>query len=141
MDLYSNGGPSGGLSIGPSLLVQLREWLVLRGGGALPFSGRWSAVRFGEHTWMTAQGTAAFGMRLGRGPWTVRLESGVGVGLQTTLVADDPSNLRSTQTIEGLLGGGVTVRGIGLQGWTTLGSTPRLNLLVRVSWPGRIGVF
>ncbi len=107
----------GTVAVGPRLELAARDRVVLEGSVHLPLSARWTAVRFGEVAFLRGEAHAGLRQRLGRGPWTVRVDGWGGIGWLERLVApeDEPLGYDVAHTAVPVVGGAIRVRNVGFE--------------------------
>ncbi|MEQ1567846.1 MAG: serine protease [Myxococcota bacterium] len=130
------------VSAGARVEASVRDrWLVFVGAAA-PFGPRWAAVRFGSASAVLAEAATGPRLRLGRGPWTARLDAFAGVAWvnRWTVEADDPLDPRSTSAPTWQLGGAVHLRSLGFE----ISESPDQGVgraSIVFGWPGVVRVF
>jgi hypothetical protein len=140
--LLTQTGGGGLVAAGARLELADRDLIVLDGAGYVPFSPRFAAARFGEAASVIAETRAGLRLRLGRGPWAVRLDGlgGLCAVQQLTAPPDDPWQV-SSEVVPGWLAAGQVQVGLaGLEiGWMPEQGISRASLILR--WPGVLRVF
>jgi hypothetical protein len=126
------------VAVGGAISMAIRDRVLLEGGGAAPIGLRWAAedAPVEHHPWWVVAGLR---QRIGRGPFTTRLDVLGGVGAVHSLEVVD-GRARRGATYGPVVEGRVHVRGIGFgygairtpSGWS---SQARIVL----GWPGTLG--
>jgi CBS domain-containing protein len=143
LSLTTLGRPAGAVGVGGRLEIALRERVVLGAGAHAPLSHRWAAARFGSSEALLADARLGLRQRVGRGPWAVRADAWAGGAWIVTLTSapGDPLSLSASGEGRLVVGGGLRLRGVGLEVGVLPGAQAFSWTAATVSWPGVFSVF
>jgi len=132
----------GEVSLGARLMASLRDRVVLGASFSLPLSARWSALRFGEASWLPWELRAGLRQRVLRGQWTSHLEVYGGVLDVASLVASDSSVFTRHDDLAPLVGAAASIAGTTIDlGVAPLDGALILRMQVVIGWPGTFWMF
>ncbi|MCB9676800.1 MAG: trypsin-like peptidase domain-containing protein [Alphaproteobacteria bacterium] len=136
--VQANGVAALPLSVGGRLEVALRDRLVLSGSAVAAVGARWQAVRYETSDHEPFEARAALRQRIGRGPWTLRMDGWGGVGVIHSLRAGDPEpvDLDFESRVEPVVGGRISVRNVALDYGVAISDTPFVRMQAVWRWPG-----
>ena len=134
---------SASVATGLRLEVALRDRWMVAVGGYLPWTHRWSAVRFGEAVALVSEARTGLRQRLGYGPSTVTADVWGGVGVIDRLNGDRGTlSLERTFEVAPMGGARLTFRGVGVEGGAAFfGGGVSATLGLSLAWPGVLTVF
>lgn len=128
------GGP---LAVGGTVAVELRDRIVLSGSAAAPVGLRSSALD-GVARHQPYEGRLAVRQRIGRGPFTVRLDAAVGWAAVHSQDASGDRLVRE-ETSGLLVAGRISANGIGFDyGAVFVDGQPEVRARLSFSWPGTL---
>jgi hypothetical protein len=140
--LHGQTGEDALVAAGARVALTDRDRWVVGLTAAVPFQPRWTAARFGSASSVIAEATTGPRLRLGRGPWAVRVDGFVGGAIVERWTSDpaDPLDLRSEGSLGWEVGGAVAARRVGFELAVLPGSgIQRATIALR--WPGVFAVW
>ncbi|MBX2801216.1 MAG: serine protease [Myxococcales bacterium] len=133
----------GGLSVGATAVLAIRDRVVASLSGSAPLSPRWRALRFGTSEGVVGSARLGLRQRLGRGSFAVRIDAWAGVAAVSTVRIEDVQLQSRSLDLRPGAGLSLRVRGVAFHAGLLVQPDGRITSTSGASlgWPGVVGVF